>query len=62
MIDLQHFGVGRQWEMAASHGDLMTNWLLVRDIVQTKGTQAQGKRGNKSHTLSRYSGKQNWHK
>merc|ERR1740123_337856 len=28
----------------------------------TKGTQAQGKRGNKSHTLSRYSGKQNWHK
>merc|ERR1719464_748832 len=28
----------------------------------TKGTQAQGKRGNKSHTLSRFSGKQNWHK
>ncbi len=26
------------------------------------GTQAQGKRNNKSHTLSRISGKSNWHK
>merc|ERR1711976_631649 len=30
--------------------------------TMTRGTPAQGKRGNKSHTLSRYSGKQNWHK
>merc|ERR1711976_564014 len=35
---------------------------LSSRLGMTRGTPAQGKRGNKSHTLSRFSGKQNWHK
>merc|ERR1712178_109738 len=35
---------------------------IFKRSKMTKGTQAFGKRNNKSHTVSRFSGKQNWHK
>merc|ERR1711937_430141 len=36
--------------------------LSFRRTTMGAGTQAQGKRNNKAHTISRRSGKSNWHK